>query len=175
MCGRYTYKLTWEEIVTLYRLTLPEEPPEGLREGFNVAPTHLMPIIRPAGNGRELTIAKWGLVSFWSKARAGRETVVLDDQRPRRSYPVSSQLPRAVQAAAPSTAANHDRMPVVLEESQFEDWMRLPPEAAAELMKPHAGEIDVCEVPKEVGNVRNNRPELMERGVTLAGGIVGSG
>lgn len=53
MCGRYTYKLTWEDIVALYRLTLPDEPPEGLRESFNVAPTHLMPIIRPAGNGRE--------------------------------------------------------------------------------------------------------------------------
>jgi putative SOS response-associated peptidase YedK len=66
-------------------------------------------------------------------------------------------------------------MPVVLEESQFEDWMRLPPEAAAEMMKPHTGEIDVWAVPKEVGNVRNNRPELMERGTTLAGGIVGNG
>jgi putative SOS response-associated peptidase YedK len=34
MCGRYTYKLTWEDIVALYRLTVPE-----LRESFNVAPT----------------------------------------------------------------------------------------------------------------------------------------
>jgi len=49
--------------------------------------------------------------------------------------------------------------------------MRLPSEAAAEMMKPDAGEIDVWAAPKEVGNVCNNRPELMERGVTLAGGI----
>ena len=31
MCGRYTFKLSWEEIVTLYRLTLPEEPPDSKR------------------------------------------------------------------------------------------------------------------------------------------------
>jgi putative SOS response-associated peptidase YedK len=78
-------------------------------------------------------------------------------------------------AAAPSAAAYHDRMPVVLEDGQFADWMRLAPEAAAKMMKPYAGEIDAWAVPKEVGNVRNNRPELMERGVTLAGGIVGNG
>jgi hypothetical protein len=31
MCGRYTYKLTWQQIVERYRLTLPEEPPAGGR------------------------------------------------------------------------------------------------------------------------------------------------
>jgi hypothetical protein len=31
MCGRYTYKLTWTEIINLYQLTLPEEPPERLK------------------------------------------------------------------------------------------------------------------------------------------------
>jgi putative SOS response-associated peptidase YedK len=50
MCGRYTYKLTWAEIVALYRLTLPEEPPERLKPSYNVALTDVMPIIRPAGN-----------------------------------------------------------------------------------------------------------------------------
>jgi putative SOS response-associated peptidase YedK len=48
MCGRYTYKLSWSEIVALYRLTLPEEPPENLGPpSYNVAPTHVMPIVRP--------------------------------------------------------------------------------------------------------------------------------
>ena len=28
----------------------------------NVAPTHVMPVIRPAGNGRELMMAGWGLI-----------------------------------------------------------------------------------------------------------------
>jgi hypothetical protein len=46
-------------IVNLYRLTLPDEEPPGLKPNFNVAPTHVMPIIRPAGNGRELVMAGW--------------------------------------------------------------------------------------------------------------------
>jgi putative SOS response-associated peptidase YedK len=52
----------------------------------------------------------------------------------------------------------------VLEESQFEDWMRWPPELAAEMMKPYGGgAIDIWEVGKDVGNVRNNKPELLDR------------
>jgi putative SOS response-associated peptidase YedK len=58
-------------------------------------------------------------------------------------------------------------MPVVLEESQFDDWMRRPPEIAAEMMKPYSGEIETWEVDSAVGNVRNNRPELMERAALL--------
>jgi putative SOS response-associated peptidase YedK len=52
---------------------------------------------------------------------------------------------------------------VILEESQFDDWMRGPPEIAAEMMKPYAGAVDAWEVAAEVGNVRNNRSELMDR------------
>jgi putative SOS response-associated peptidase YedK len=54
-------------------------------------------------------------------------------------------------------------MPVVLEDSQFDEWMRGAPDLAATLMKPYAGAIDAWEVGAEVGNVRNNRPELVER------------
>jgi putative SOS response-associated peptidase YedK len=48
MCGRYAYKHSWGQIVNLYRLTLPETPPEVLRESYNVAPTHVMPITAAA-------------------------------------------------------------------------------------------------------------------------------
>jgi putative SOS response-associated peptidase YedK len=54
-------------------------------------------------------------------------------------------------------------MPVVLEDSQFDDWMRGTPDQAAMLMKPYAGAIEAWEVGAEVGNVKNNRPELIER------------
>jgi putative SOS response-associated peptidase YedK len=58
--------------------------------------------------------------------------------------------------ATPSTAQYHDRMPVVLEESQFDDWMRGTPDQAVEMMKPYAGAIERWEVGAAVGNVKNN-------------------
>jgi putative SOS response-associated peptidase YedK len=57
----------------------------------------------------------------------------------------------------------HNRMPVVLDDSQFDDWMRGTPDQAAALMRPYAGAIEAWEVRAEVGNVWNNRPELMDR------------
>ena len=70
-------------------------------------------------------------------------------------------------AAAPSTQQYHDRMPLVLEESQFDDWMRGPPEMVAGMMKPYDGAIEAWEVGPDVGNVKNNRPEPMERAALL--------
>lgn len=58
-----------------------------------------------------------------------------DGQEPTTSFSIVTTSP------APSTAQYHDRMPVVLEKSQFEDWMRGPPELAAEMMEPYGGEM----------------------------------
>jgi putative SOS response-associated peptidase YedK len=38
MCGRFTNKLTWTEIVALYRLTM-DRPPHNMRADYNVCPT----------------------------------------------------------------------------------------------------------------------------------------
>lgn len=221
MCGRYTHLLTWSQIVELYRLTLPDGPKD-LKPNYNVAPTQIMPIIRPAGNGRELVMAGWGLVPFWLKpdqlgkqpystinARDDRiqtaptyrepfkkrrclvpatgwyewQKIDAKTKRPHHFQPVAKPIAFAgvwdvwkgdgkdpitsfsivTTSPAPSTAKYHDRMPVVLEESQFEDWMRGPPELAAGMMKPYGGAIDIWEVGKDVGNVRNNKPELLDR------------
>jgi putative SOS response-associated peptidase YedK len=42
-----------------------------------------------------------------------------------------------------------------------------PPEQAAKMMQPYAGAIEAWEVSPDVGNVRNNRPDLMERAALL--------
>jgi hypothetical protein len=43
-----------------------------------------------------------------------------------------------------------------------------PFDQAAALMKPYAGAIEPSEVSAEVGNVKNNRPELIERAAFYA-------
>ncbi len=67
MCGRYTNLYTWRELVELYRLTSPKVPPSNFQPDYNVAPTRIMPIVRPGKSGRELAQAKWGLIPFFSK------------------------------------------------------------------------------------------------------------
>ena len=67
MCGRATYKLTWEEIVALYRLTL-DQPPVNMRARYNVCPTTTIDTIIANDGKRTLVPMRWGLVpSWWSK------------------------------------------------------------------------------------------------------------
>jgi len=68
MCGRATYKLTWEEIVALYRLTL-EQPPQNTRARYNVCPTTTIDTVVSEEGKRWLVPMRWGLVpSWWSKS-----------------------------------------------------------------------------------------------------------
>ena len=64
MCGRSTDKLTWEEIVALYRLTLGP-PPHNFQPRFNVCPTTTIDTIVGQGGNRQLVPIRWGLVPRW--------------------------------------------------------------------------------------------------------------
>jgi putative SOS response-associated peptidase YedK len=66
MCGRATYKLTWEEIVALYRLTLGPAP-HNFQPRFNVCPTTTIDAIVAEDGKRELIRARWGLIPNWWK------------------------------------------------------------------------------------------------------------
>jgi putative SOS response-associated peptidase YedK len=68
MCGRFTYRLTWPEIVRLYRLTL-DHPARNTQARYNVCPTTTIDTIKTGSDGnRELVPMRWGLVpSWWSK------------------------------------------------------------------------------------------------------------
>jgi SOS response associated peptidase (SRAP) len=66
-CGRATYKLTWEEIVPLYRLTLGQ-PAVNTQARYNVCPTTTVDTIVGPDGKRELVRMRWGVIpSWWSK------------------------------------------------------------------------------------------------------------
>jgi putative SOS response-associated peptidase YedK len=59
MCGRSTYKLTWEEIVALYRLTL-DQAAVNTQARYNVCPTTTIDTIVGQNGERRLVPMRWG-------------------------------------------------------------------------------------------------------------------
>ena len=64
MCGRFTYKLTWEELVRLYHLTA-DQPARNTQARYNVCPTDPIDTIVERDDKRELVTMRWGLVPRW--------------------------------------------------------------------------------------------------------------
>jgi putative SOS response-associated peptidase YedK len=68
MCGRFTQKYTWCELIELYRLT---QPARNLQPRYNVAPTTTIDAVRVRDGTRELVPMRWGLVPSWEKIPQG--------------------------------------------------------------------------------------------------------
>jgi putative SOS response-associated peptidase YedK len=64
MCGRFTTKMTWAELIALYRLTM-NAPPHNLPPRYNICPTDPIDVVRETGGQRELVPMRWGLVPHW--------------------------------------------------------------------------------------------------------------
>jgi putative SOS response-associated peptidase YedK len=64
MCGRFTNKLTWAEIVALYRLTT-DRPPHNMRADHNVCPTDPVDAVVEHDGQRDLVQMRWGLAPYW--------------------------------------------------------------------------------------------------------------
>jgi putative SOS response-associated peptidase YedK len=70
MCGRFTNRLTWHEIVALYRLTMPATPERNLPARYNICPTTTIDAVIERDTKRELVPMRWGLVPSWWKKKA---------------------------------------------------------------------------------------------------------
>jgi putative SOS response-associated peptidase YedK len=68
MCGRYTLRRI--DALRLGVQLTPQFEEFTERPRFNVAPSQSMPIVRMAGDHRELAVAKWGFVPWWAKEQA---------------------------------------------------------------------------------------------------------
>jgi putative SOS response-associated peptidase YedK len=69
MCGRFTNRLTWREIVALYRLAVPIEPERNLPARYNICPTDTIDVVVERGGKRELVSMRWGLIPSWWRGR----------------------------------------------------------------------------------------------------------
>ena len=65
MCGRFTYRLTWEEIVRLYWLTLDIGRRRNLQPRYNVCPTTDIDTVISRRGRRQLMTTRSGLIPFW--------------------------------------------------------------------------------------------------------------
>jgi putative SOS response-associated peptidase YedK len=70
MCGRFTNRLTWREIVALYRLAVPVTPERNLPARYNICPTDTVDTIIERGGKRDLVSMRWGLIPAWWKKSA---------------------------------------------------------------------------------------------------------
>src|SRR5262245_33896326 len=62
MCGRYSLATSRGQLADLFRLAGGPDLP--LR--YNIAPTQPVPVVRAAGDGRALALARWGLIPHWA-------------------------------------------------------------------------------------------------------------
>jgi putative SOS response-associated peptidase YedK len=199
VCGRFTNRLTWEELVRLYRLTL-DQPARNTAAHYNICPTDQIDTVVSSDGKRQLVPMRWGLIpSWWSKPlkemkvatfNARAETVAekpmfrgaFEKSRcliPASGYYEWRDTPEGKQpyyftrrdgqpvtiaglrdqwherpvgtivksCAMVVTDANqfvadvHDRMPVILEPKDFEQWEKGDPKDAVALMKPAGDDV----------------------------------
>jgi putative SOS response-associated peptidase YedK len=69
MCGRFTNRLTWREIVALYRLLVPASPERNLPARYNICPTDTIDTVVEEDGKRDLVPMRWGLIPWWWKKR----------------------------------------------------------------------------------------------------------
>ena len=137
----------------------------------------------PLFNARGETVAE--KPSFRSAFRARRGLMVLDgyyewkDKQPYYVTPAGGMLYAAAvwetgldtlsvsmvttESAGEEMSWLHNRLPLFLARDEIEQWVRGTPEEALDLIHPSrlAGELSFRPAAKEVGNVRNDYPELI--------------
>jgi putative SOS response-associated peptidase YedK len=66
MCGRYGLNTSPAKLRSRFNVpAVPELPFDG--QLHNIAPSQQMPIVRQGNDGREMVLARWGLIPNWAK------------------------------------------------------------------------------------------------------------
>ena len=76
MCGRFTRRYTWSEVLQFLRIF---GPPRNLQPHYNIAPTMTVDVIRLGKDGkRELVPMRWGLIPAWWAKSLGETPATFD-------------------------------------------------------------------------------------------------
>ncbi len=67
MCGRYNLITDAQALVDFFEIENILFDPDELGPRYNIAPSQSVPIVRMGEKGRELLLARWGLVPHWSR------------------------------------------------------------------------------------------------------------
>lgn len=146
MCGRATLTVSPEELRDVFEL---QEMPAEMPPRFNIAPTQPLPVIRTPGH---LELVPWGTkerhvvnvrIERATTAPANRCLVIVDgfyewsaqDKTPfyfhrvdRKPFALGGVMlgngaAIVTAPALPGILDVHDRMPLILEKAQWEDWL----------------------------------------------------
>src|ERR1700682_2898959 len=109
MCGRSTHKLSWDEIVRLYNLTLQHFPKSNLEPNYNVAPTTTIPIVIEQDGARGLVSARWGLIPSWWK-------------KPLKELPATFNARAETGATKPMFRSAYAKRRCIIPSSGFYEW-----------------------------------------------------
>jgi putative SOS response-associated peptidase YedK len=220
MCGRFSLTTEVQVLVDLFEVERVLFDAADVGPRYNMAPSQMAPVVRTGASGRELALARWGLVPRWSTEpkskystiNARAETVAQkptyrDSFRHRRCLVPATgfyewrqegdvKVPYYVRIAGrdvfalagvwdhwerdgqgfdsfsiivtranPTLQRIHDRMPVILNEAQYNTWLSSEhfnrPQLES-LLLPFDGELEVYRVSRKVNNPRNDDPSLIE-------------
>ncbi len=67
MCGRYNLITDGQALINIFKIEHALIDTSVLHPHYNISPSQDVPVIRDTGKGRELILARWGLVPHWSK------------------------------------------------------------------------------------------------------------
>jgi len=220
VCGRYNLITDAEALVDFFEIDQVLCEANGLGPRYNIAPGQRVPIIRNAGRGNELLLARWGLVPHWSREpgtkystiNARAETVAEkpsyrdafkrkrclipangfyewkrdgDKKTPHHIHaPDNSLLAFAglwdhwdkqgegfdscsiiVTAACRTMQPIHDRMPVILNKTQYSTWLNPAHYNRAQLesmLVPYAGSLETHRISRFVNSTANEGSECVE-------------
>ncbi len=186
MCGRFT--ITRRDGNSLAaELGVGTDSFVDYKPRYNVAPTQDHFIVRIKFENRELLPARWGLVNSWAKDASGAARCInaraetADRVREDGGLLLMAGLYESWQmspgqwqrtftilttSANSVTATYHDRMPVILDDRDADDWMdpRAPkPLALKKLLVPARDDLlGATPVSPKVNNVDNDSADLLE-------------